>query len=170
MAIFPRSQLRVMVDTTILVAGSGWPRWPYEVLRSGLNGECVLVLSPYVIYEARGVLSKRFPQFLTRFERYVAATEFELIADPTVEEVALNLKLMRDENDVPIALAAINAGVDYFVSEDKDFTARDETTVRLHQRLNVRLSGTFLREVLGWSSDELEQVRQRMWSDVVDMD
>jgi len=28
-------------------------------------------------------------------------------------------------------IAAIKADVDYFVSEDKDFTARDETTARL---------------------------------------
>jgi hypothetical protein len=62
---------------------------------------------------------------------------------------------------VPIALAAINARVDYFVSEDKHFTEKSEQTAALHQRLNIMLSGTFLREVMKWTSEQLEDVRGR---------
>jgi len=82
--------------------------------------------------------------------------------------VTQHRSLVRDESDIPIALAAINAHVDYLVSEDKDFTARDETTAELHELLNVRLSGTFLRQVLGWTSEELEGIRHRKWSDLVE--
>jgi predicted nucleic acid-binding protein len=74
--------------------------------------------------------------------------------------------LVRDESDIPIALAAINAGVDYLVSEDKDFTARNETTAELYEQLEVLLSGTFLRQVMGWTSKELEEIRYREWSDL----
>ncbi len=91
--------MRVMVDTTVLIGGSGWPRWPYEVLLAGLRGQYQLVVSPYV-------------------------------------------------------------------SEDKDLTAEDGTTVLLHQRLAVRLSGAFLREVLGWRSEALEAIRGRTWADL----
>ncbi|UCC89240.1 MAG: hypothetical protein JSV81_08005 [Anaerolineales bacterium] len=73
---------------------------------------------------------------------------------------------MRDITDVPIAVAAINAGVDYFVSEDKDFTVRDKTTARLHQKLEVMLPGTFLRQVMGWTGQELEGIRKRTWADI----
>ena len=32
--------------------------------------------------------------------------------------------------------------------------------------LTVLLSGTFLREVLGWSSERLESIRHRSWKDL----
>ena len=49
MASDPANTLRVAVDATVLIAGSGWPRWPYEVLRAGLRGEIQLVVSPFVL-------------------------------------------------------------------------------------------------------------------------
>jgi predicted nucleic acid-binding protein len=73
---------------------------------------------------------------------------------------------VRDPTDIPIALAAINAEVDYLVSEDKDLTAQDDTTAELRKHLTVYLSGTFLREVMGWSSEELEAIRGRSWADL----
>ena len=160
------SETRVMVDATVLIAGSGWPRWPREVLLAGLRGEFQLVLSPYVIRQAHRNLSKRFPQHLERFEEFLSQASFELVPDPASEEVADNRDLVRDESDIPIALAAINAGVDYFVSEDKDFTAHHETTAKPHQQLNVLLPGTFLRQVLGWTSEELEEIRHRRSADL----
>jgi hypothetical protein len=63
-------------------------------------------------------------------------------------------------------LAAIAAGVHYLVSDDKDLTVQDETTQKLRERLTVLLSGTFLRQVMGWSSEDLERVRRRTWQDL----
>ena len=155
-----------MVDATVLIAGSGWPRWPREVLLAGLRGEFQLVLSPYVIRQAHRNLSKRFPEHLERFEEFLSQADFELVPDPTPEEAAQHKGLVRDHSDIPVALAAINAGVDYLVSEDKDFTAQNETTAKLHGQLNALLSGTFLRQVMGWTSNELEAIRHRKWSDL----
>ena len=155
----PRNRPRVMVDATVLIAGSGWPRWPREVLLAGLRGEYRLVLCPYVIDQAHRNLARRFPAHLDRFQTALAQARFELVPDAKPEDVARHSSLVRDRTDVPIALAAINAGVDYLVSEDKDFTVRDETTAVLREHLKVLLSGTFLREVLGWTSEELEAIR-----------
>ena len=162
----PSSDTRVMVDATVLIAGSGWPRWPREVLLAGLRGKYQLVLSPYVVGQARRNLIRRFPEHVERFEEFLSLAEFELVPDPPPEQVAQNAHLVRDRSDIPIALAAINASVDYLVSEDKDFTARDDTTERPHEQLTTLLSGTFLRQVLGWTSEELEQIRHRRWSDL----
>ena len=52
-----------------------------------------------------------------------------------------------------LLLLSITAKVDYLVSEDKDLTTQDETTAELRRHLKVLLSGTFLREVMGWSSE-----------------
>ena len=161
------SRVRVMVDTTVLVAGSCWPRWPYEILRASIRGDFQLVLCPYVIEQARRVLRARFPAYVERLEGFLSLARFELVPDPSPEEVNDNHGLARDRSDVPIVLAAINAKVAYLVSEDKDLTAQDATTAALRQKLTVHLSGTFLREVMGWRSEGLEGIRHRSWKDLV---
>ena len=124
------------------------------------------MLCPLVINQARKHLQRRFPEHQPRFERFLRETEYELVPDPAQEEIDANQYLVRDLSDVAIALAAIGAGVDYVVGEDKDLTTQDETTAELRRHLKVLLSGTFLREVMGWTSDELEAIRHRKWDDI----
>jgi predicted nucleic acid-binding protein len=168
MANPPRKKLRVFVDANILLAGSAFPRWPHEVLAHAADGDFRMVLSPLVVKQAREHLQKIFPAHLARFERFLRAVDYELAPDPTAAEVTAHKHLVRDESDVPIALAAMAARVDYLVSEDKDLTAQDETTAELRRHLRVMLSGTFLREVMGWTSEELESIRHRAWNEIAD--
>lgn len=101
-----------------------------------------------------------------RFDAFLLTCDYEEAGTPSVEAVNANAYLVRDITDVPVALAAIEAGADCLVSEDKDLTARDESTAELRRRLPVYLSGTFLREMMGWSSERLEAARGRRWQDI----
>jgi putative PIN family toxin of toxin-antitoxin system len=166
MARNPPNKLRVMVDTNILVAGSGWPRFPYEVLQRAASGDYQLVLSAEIIQEARTSLSDIAPSRLTQLEDILTASQYEEVPTPTNEEIAAHARLVRDLKDVHVALAAINSRVDYLVSQDKDLTAQDETTEELRQRLNVLLPGAFLRQHMGWTSEALEAIRRRTWNDL----
>ena len=161
-----RPGLRVMVDANILIAGIVWPRWPYEILLHALKGDIKLVLSPYIIAQARNKLRKSFPGSSSRLEQILELLDYELVEEPSEKEIANAAVLVRDPTDLPVALAAINAKVDYLVSEDKDLTVRDKTTEELRRHLKVYISGTFLREVLGWSSNELEVARRRKWQEI----
>ena len=159
--------LRVMLDTTVLVAGSGWPRWPRAVLLAALNGAFEVVLCPCLLEEARRVVAKRFsPEHLARLDEWLDETRYLLAADATPAELARHAGLVRDAADLPIIIAALNAGVDYLVSEDKDLTDCNVIADHRERHLAVLLSGTFLKEVIGWSSDALEQVRGRTWADM----
>src|SRR5919109_3467502 len=149
----PKSSPRVMVDANVLFAATLWPRWPYEVLRHVRQGELRLVLAPFVVEQARRQFLRRFPAHLADFDALIRLTPFEEVPDPPPEEVAAHLDLVRDFSDVPVALAAIAAQVDYLVSEDKDLTATDATTQKLRAQVKVLLTGTFLREVMGWTSE-----------------
>jgi predicted nucleic acid-binding protein len=162
----PRKKARVFIDANVLLSGNAFPRWSFEVLQHATEGDFRLVLCPLVIHQARKHLQRLFPKSLPRFEKFLRETEHELVPDPTPEAIDANQKLVRDLSDVAIALAAIGAGVDYILSEDKDLTTQDETTAELRRHLKVLLSGTFLREVMGWTSEELETIRHRQWSDM----
>ncbi|MBN1135899.1 MAG: hypothetical protein JXM73_04905, partial [Anaerolineae bacterium] len=53
--------------------------------------------------------------------------------------------LVRDAHDIPVALAAIAAQVDYLVSTDPDFTDVDSTTAELRRHLKPMRVGCFWR-------------------------
>lgn len=163
----PPSKLRILLDANILLSGCAYPRWPYEVLLCAVNGDFIVVLSPLVVEQARRHLIKRFPQHLHRLDVFLQSLEFELVPDPLPEEVESNKELVRDLSDVPIALAAIKGQVDFLVTTDRDLTVQDQTTENLRQRLRVILPGTFLREVIGWTSEQLENIRHRDWDQVI---
>ena len=147
-------------------AGTGWPRFPYEALRHARQGDFQLVLCPFIVDEARSHIAELLPNALTNFEEFLRIAKYEEVPTPSKQQVRIHVDLVRDPADVPVALAAINAAVDCLVSEDKDLTAQDETTAKLRQELKVYLSGTFLREMMGWTSEELEVIRKRSWSDL----
>jgi predicted nucleic acid-binding protein len=161
-----KTGLRVMLDANILISGCVWPRWPYEVLQHAVRKDFQLVLSPYIIEQAVKQLDLRFPGSIWRLDYLLDMTGYELIKNPAKEQVVQFAGLSRDETDIPVALAAINGKVDYLVSEDKNLTVKDETTAQLRQHLKVLISGTFLRAVMDWSSDELEKVKGRTWRDL----
>ena len=165
MANSPR-KIRALTDANILFAGSAFPRWSYEVLEHAASGDFQIVLCPLIIEQARRNLQKRYPDKVERLETFFRLVDYELVSDPTPEEVVANQKLVRDLSDVAVALAAISAKVDYLISKDKDFTVQDESTAEIRKHVKVMLSGTFLREVMGWTSDELDAIRHRKWSDI----
>jgi predicted nucleic acid-binding protein len=162
-------KVRALTDANVLVAGTAFPRWPHEVLRHAVAGDYQLVLCPLVINQARRNLQKRFPNYLDRFEEFLETVGYELVPDPPSEAVRANRNLVRDFSDVPVALAAMAAKIDYLISEDKDLTVQDETTTELRRHVKVILPGTFLREVMGWTSEQLEAIRYRKWSDLPEM-
>jgi predicted nucleic acid-binding protein len=155
-------KLRVMVDANVLVAGMGWPRWPYALLQHAVAGDFQLVLSPFVIEEAQRHLGRIAPHALPRFQTFLALSEYEAIEDPTSEMIATHQNLVRDAKDIPVALAAMQAEVDCLISSDKDLTESEG----LKERVRVLLPAVFLRDFMGWTSEELEAIRWRNWSDM----
>ncbi len=159
--------MRVAVDANVLIAGTVYPRWPYEVLQHALKGDFTLVLSPIVIEEAKRRISISFPGFEQEFDQLLQTVEHEEAPVPSPSDVKKNQRLVRDKKDIPIALSIRKASVDYFVTYDKDFTDEDGTTKEVRRAIpGIMLPPVFLREVMGWTSEELEQIRYRTWSEV----
>lgn len=112
MAGAPPERLRLFLDATILIRAVSFPRLPFEVLRLGLRGEVGVVLSSLVIASARLHVGRPYPDQLPLLERVLARLDDEEVADLDAERVGLHRELCRDESDVPIVLAAVDARVD----------------------------------------------------------
>jgi predicted nucleic acid-binding protein len=158
--------LRVAVDANILISGIVWPRWAYAILMHALQGDFTVVLSPLVLAEARRRINLTFPEYLDGFEDPLTALVYDPAPVPTLEEVAAHQALVRQRKDVPIALSIRDARVDHFVTYDRDFTDPGETTRQVQAAIpGIILPPPFLRDVMGWTSAELEAIRHRDWSD-----
>jgi len=81
--------------------------------------------------------------------------------DPPEEVVQRHLDLVRDEDDVSVALAAMRARAKYLVSTDPDLTVVDKSGEKLRRRITPIRPGDFLKEVLGWTSTELSRIEAR---------
>jgi putative PIN family toxin of toxin-antitoxin system len=159
--------LRVAIDANVLITGIVWPRWPYEILQHALRDQFILVLSPLVMAEARNRIVTTFPEFVAAFDLFLHTLNYDTAPLPTREETDANRQLVRDPKDVPIALSVIAASVDYFVTYDRDFTDGGETTRAVRAAIpGIMLPPVFLRDVMGWTSAELEAIRDRMWEDL----
>ena len=156
----------VFLDSNVLIAGLVFPRWPYEIIKYGETQEIQTILCPFVIEEVRGRIIKIFPEYLNKVDAFISKGNYQIVPNPSKKEISLFPNLVRDKKDIPIALAAIKAKVDYLVSNDKDLTERDQTTEELRKYIKPLQPGTFLKEVMGWTSEELEMVRYRTWQDI----
>lgn len=159
-----RKTLRVFLDANVLIRGITLPRFPYEVLRHAAKVDFTPVFCPIVLDSARFYVQELFPDHQEALEVFLSLIRYELVPDPAPEEVKAHAKLMRDAKDIPVALAAIRANVDYLVSSDRDFTDVDDTTAELRRYLNPLRAGSFLREVMGWTSEELSAIERRRWT------
>ena len=163
MADRPRGRLLVFIDANVLIRGLTLPRFPYEILRAGALSRVRLVTSRTTLAKARYYIEMRFPSHLERFDRFLDTSVIAVVEDPSQETVCMHPDLVRDEDDVPVALAAIQAGAQYLVSTDPDLTVVDKSTVELRRRITPIRPGDFLKEVLGWTSTELSRIERRTW-------
>jgi len=161
-----KKRLRVFLDSNVFIAGLAFPRWPYEILKYGETQRIHIVLCPLVIEEVQTRIADIFPDYVNRCNRFITDGSYKIVANPSKGELSKYPDLVRDKKDIPIALAAIKAKVDYLVSSDKDLTAQDQTTEELRKYVQPLQPGTFLREVMGWTSEELEAIRYRTWHEM----
>lgn len=122
-----------------------------------------LVLPQQVVAEALSHLDSPRGALLQEF---LDGSSYRELPMPKEGIVRQNRDLVRSEKDIPIAIALLDGEVDIFVTNDRDFTDLGATTERFRRRVRVMLNAVFLRDVLGWSSEQREAIRARTWSEI----
>jgi predicted nucleic acid-binding protein len=159
-------RLRLFLDVTVLIKAASFPRLPFEIVRLGLRGEAGIVLSPLVLERARFHLRQKYPSALPFLERLLQRLDYQEVPNPDPERVTAHRNLCRDESDVPVALAAIDAGVDYLVTNDRDLTVVDASTTRLREQVKIITPLALLRHVLGWPEERIAAAIHRNWHEL----
>lgn len=114
--------MRIMIDTNIFISAALFPKGrAAEALYKALVTPYQPVVCDYVIDELHRKFREKFPDRTVELEAflYTALPAFDIV--PTPEEAVEAEAKIRDPKDRPILRAALNAGVDLFLTGDKDF-------------------------------------------------
>ena len=114
--------MRVMIDTNIFISAALFPKGrTAEALYKALMPPFQPVVCDYVVDELHRKFQEKFPDRTVELEAflYTALPASEMTETP--KETNEAEARIRDPKDRPILRAALNAGVDLFLTGDKDF-------------------------------------------------
>ena len=113
--------VKVMIDTNVLVSAIPNPAGiPYAAYAKASVSPYALILCDQILEELRRIFNLKFQAKIPAMERFLSIARYDLITVPTLEILPLE-KNIRDVNDRPILRAALKAGVQIFITGDKDF-------------------------------------------------
>jgi putative PIN family toxin of toxin-antitoxin system len=137
---------RIFLDSSVLFSaiyfGTGASR---ELLRLALQSEVQLVLSQDVLTETRRNLDRKAPELVPLLEELMLKTPFEVVSDPTKEEVWAAEEYV-DPKDAVIIAAAIKARPEYLTTLDRKHLI-DPPEVAKRSGLAIYTPGEVLRKL-----------------------
>lgn len=133
------NSLRVFVDSNILISAVMSSKSLSGQVINLIIAEHQLIICSYSITEVSRVLSRRFPEALVAWDRFLTSLEFELTYTPS-DPTSFPVLDIRDEKDIPILVSVLLAQPDILVTGDKDFH-----TEEIKQHIVVLTPGDFLR-------------------------
>lgn len=135
--------IRVFLDTNILLSGLMFNGPEHKVLQLARKKKIRLILSDYVVQEAKIIIGRKFPGHSTALKLLLNEMDYETSPIPTKEEVMSCQNVIRDKKDVPILVSALKASPDFFITGDKDFDSKE-----IKKMLNVIQTREFLNKVI----------------------
>lgn len=118
--------MRVMVDANVLLSAIVFRSANMlRVIEYASAGGNELVLSSWLLGEARRVVARKWPDRAGSLEALLLAMRYELVQTPPDDEIEWGLFEIRDPMDYPVLYSAVFADVDVFVTGDRDFAGVD---------------------------------------------
>ncbi len=90
------------------------------ILKLGEAGAIRLLVSPQVLAEAEGALRRKAPETLGLLTLLLDRSRVEVVPGPTSDAVQASQALTGHPGDAQVLAAAWAAGVDYFVTLDRE--------------------------------------------------
>jgi putative PIN family toxin of toxin-antitoxin system len=114
--------IKVMFDANILISAVYNPNGnPNKAFAKASEPLYAIVLCDQIIDEFRRFFNRKFPSKIPDMERFLAVAHYDLVTLTAEDVVTVDEGKIRDADDRPILRAARKAGVDVFITGDKDF-------------------------------------------------
>ena len=144
-------QFNIFLDSSALIAGVlSETGAAHALLLLGESEEILLTVSEMVIIESERSIALKSPRNIPIFRNSIVTSNLQIVRDPSAKEVAANLYLINDPNDVPILLAAMKAKVDYLATHNRKHFVDDPKVAEM-SGLRIGTPG----DVLAWLRENL---------------
>lgn len=120
-----KKRVKVFLDSNVIISGlfsdKGSPRIILDILSLDLP-LLAGVIGEYNIIEIERNLSKKMPDVLPVYRKYIKMLNLEVIPLPVYKDIKKLSGYIADK-DIPVLVSAINANADFLVTGDKkDFS------------------------------------------------
>jgi predicted nucleic acid-binding protein len=144
----------LFLDSSALFAGVVSAAGASRALLLLAEGELILItVSEQVVTETEQAVARKVPRALLTYREALRSTGLRIVHDPSPQEVEAHRDIISHAPDVPIVVAAMQAGVDYLVTLNRRHFM-DDPRVAAHARLRI-----------GSPGDTLAWVRRRLGDD-----
>lgn len=131
------SKVNIFLDSSALFAGIASPMGAARVLlQLAETGKIDLTISHQVVVETERAVAKKIPRAISDLRQALLMSKLQIVADPSLEEVARLADWMKHRADVPILIAAMQARADFLVTLNRKHFLEDET---LGERAGLRI-------------------------------
>lgn len=112
---------KAFIDTNVLVSALVFGGTPRRALELAVKEDVEIVLSTYVVDELREVLRRRFPSAVDVGDKVLEWLRPTIVGSPSRDELQEYSSILVDKEDLPVLVAALQAGVQVLVSGDQGF-------------------------------------------------
>jgi putative PIN family toxin of toxin-antitoxin system len=111
--------MEIMVDSNIIVSAILFPNSIVAKVFDFILDNHTLVLCDYIINEVENVFLEKFPHRMNEMKKLIGRLKYRRF---NFEKSNISVyPRIRDINDFPILIAAIESNADIFITGDKDF-------------------------------------------------
>jgi len=146
-------KVNIFLDSSALIAGVlSTTGAAHTLFMFGEDETILLTVSEWVVIESEEAISRKSPKNIKALRHSLLASKFQIVPDPSNEEIQANLYLIRDPQDVPVLLAAIKAKVDYLATHDHKHFINDP---KVAERAGIKIGTP--GDVLAWIRENLNE-------------
>jgi putative PIN family toxin of toxin-antitoxin system len=116
--------MEIMTDSNIIVSAILFPNSTVSKVFDYILDNNTLVLCDYIIKEVENVFLEKFPHRISEMKTFMGRIKYKKFE--LEEKNNSEYPRIRDVNDFPVLVMAIESNVDLLITGDKDF---DEVTV-----------------------------------------
>jgi len=151
------SRPSVFFDSSALFAGivsaDGAAR---SLLLLGEQSLITIIISEQVVAETERAIARKAPRAIALYREALRAADVRIARDPSIQEVEIHHDIVAHAADIPIVVAALEAGVEYLVTFNRRHLIDDPGAA---QRSGLRIGAP--RAALAWVRERLAQRDQQ---------
>ena len=111
--------MKIMIDANVIISAILFPKSIISEILKHIILKNKIILSKYTVDEIKDVFERKFPHRVNEMEIFLEKLPYKTFELKEIHNK--NYPNIRDINDMPVLVSAIESNVDMLITGDKDF-------------------------------------------------